>query len=44
MIKIEGMKINYPDGNTGINDVTLHINEGDTVAVIGANGAGKTQP
>ncbi|MBK5246230.1 MAG: ABC transporter ATP-binding protein, partial [Peptostreptococcaceae bacterium] len=33
MIKIEGLKIKYPDGNTAINDVTIHINEGDTVAV-----------
>jgi len=42
MIKIEGLKIKYPDGNTAINDVTIHIKEGDTVAVIGANGAGKS--
>lgn len=42
MIKIDGLKIKYPDGNTGIDGLTLHINEGDVVAVIGANGAGKS--
>jgi cobalt/nickel transport system ATP-binding protein len=42
MIKIEGLKIKYPDGNIALNDVTIHINEGDTVAIIGANGAGKS--
>lgn len=42
MIKIEGLKIKYPDGNMAINGVTIHINEGDTVAIIGANGAGKS--
>lgn len=42
MIKIEGLTIKYPDGNTAIEDVTIRINTGDTVAVIGANGAGKS--
>lgn len=42
MIKIDGLKIKYPDGNVAINGVNIHINEGDTVAILGANGAGKS--
>lgn len=42
MIKIDGLKIKYPDGNVAVNGVTIHIKEGDTVALIGANGAGKS--
>ena len=42
MIKIDGLKIRYPDGNVAVNGVTIHIYEGDAVAIIGANGAGKS--
>lgn len=42
MININNLTIKYPDGNTPISNLTLSIDAGVSVAVMGANGAGKS--
>lgn len=42
MIKINNLKIMYPDGNVAIENFSMNIQEGETVALLGANGAGKS--
>ena len=46
MVRIEGLtRVFHPgtaDEKIAINDVNLHINQGDFMTVIGSNGAGKT--
>ena len=41
MLKVEGLNIGYGDVQV-VWDVDFAVNEGETVAIIGANGAGKT--
>lgn len=41
MLKIEDLNVAY-DGVTVLSEVSLKINEGETVSVLGANGGGKT--
>ena len=41
MLKVEGLNIGYGDVQV-VWDVNFAVNEGETVAIIGANGAGKT--
>ncbi len=41
MLKIENLSVSYGKINA-LNDVSLEINKGEIVALIGANGAGKT--
>ncbi len=41
LIEIDGVRAHY-GRIQALDDVTLHIDEGETVALIGANGAGKT--
>ena len=42
MLKIENLTVTYPDQTKGIDDVSLTVMDGESVALIGANGAGKT--
>lgn len=42
MIDIQNLKVSYADGTVAINDLSLQISDGDSVALIGGNGAGKT--
>lgn len=42
MIQIENLSLTYPDRTTAVSGVSLHIGEGEHVALAGANGAGKT--
>ena len=41
-IVVKNVVFNYPDGHCAIDDVSLTINAGEKVAIIGQNGAGKT--
>lgn len=42
MIQVKNISFSYPDGNRALSDVSFKIEEGSTVAVVGANGAGKS--
>lgn len=42
MIKINQLNISYTDGHSAIRQLDLQINDGETVGIIGANGAGKS--
>ncbi|MDR3259408.1 MAG: energy-coupling factor ABC transporter ATP-binding protein [Fusobacteriaceae bacterium] len=42
MLKIEKLSVTYPDKTKAVNQFTLDIQNGETVGLIGANGAGKT--
>lgn len=42
MIDIQNLELVYPDGNVAVSDLTFHVGEGENVALVGANGAGKT--
>lgn len=41
-IRMEDVKHRYPDGTPSLYGVDLSIEEGDSVAILGANGSGKT--
>ena len=41
-IEIDKVSFIYPDGTTAIDDISLNIEKGEKVAIIGQNGAGKT--
>jgi branched-chain amino acid transport system ATP-binding protein len=41
MLKIEGLNVNY-GAIHALHDINIHVNEGEIVTLIGANGAGKT--
>ncbi len=42
MIKINQLNVRYHDGNQVIHQLSMQINDGETVGVIGTNGAGKS--
>ncbi len=41
MLEVTGLRVNY-GGIQAVRGITFHVNEGEMVALIGANGAGKT--
>jgi cobalt/nickel transport system ATP-binding protein len=41
-VRISNLSFRYPDGKQALSDVSLSIEEGQTVALIGPNGAGKS--
>ncbi len=41
-IRFENVGLTYADGKTAIDDFSLQINSGETIAVVGRSGAGKT--
>jgi len=42
MLEIEKLNYAYPDGHQAIRDINLKIKEGESIALVGANGAGKS--
>ncbi len=42
MIQLDQWHVKYPDGTLAIQKLSLHIPPGEHVALVGANGAGKS--
>lgn len=42
MLDIRALSVAYPDGTVAVSELTLSVQPGERVALIGANGAGKT--
>lgn len=42
MMNVEHLKLVYPDGTCAVEDLSLTLADGESVALVGANGAGKT--
>jgi len=42
MLKVKELVVEYPDGTRAIDTISFALQEGENVAIIGANGAGKT--
>jgi cobalt/nickel transport system ATP-binding protein len=42
VIDVHGLSYRYPDGTRALDGVDFHLDAGETVAVFGANGSGKT--
>ncbi|MBC8205290.1 ATP-binding cassette domain-containing protein [bacterium] len=42
VIQIEHLSYTYPDGTKALHDISLRIDSGERVGIIGANGAGKS--
>ncbi len=42
MIRMEDMNFRYDQGDDGVNDLSLNINENEIVVLLGASGSGKT--
>jgi cobalt/nickel transport system ATP-binding protein len=41
-LKVQNLRFAFPDGHQAVRDITLQIQPGEAVGVIGANGAGKS--
>jgi cobalt/nickel transport system ATP-binding protein len=42
MIEIKNLSVVYSDGTKAVDDVSLTVGDGESIALVGANGAGKT--
>jgi cobalt/nickel transport system ATP-binding protein len=42
LIQIDRLNYVYPDGNVALQDISLVVNRGEKVSIVGANGAGKS--
>lgn len=42
IVEAKNLSYTYPDGTSGIKDISFRITHGESVAVVGANGAGKS--
>lgn len=42
MLKLENINVQYPDGRLAVQDFSCHVTAGERVALLGANGAGKS--
>jgi cobalt/nickel transport system ATP-binding protein len=42
MIEIKNLSVVYPDGTKAVDDISLTVGDGESIALVGANGAGKT--
>ena len=42
MLKLQNISVSYPDKTEAIANLSFTLNDGDNIALIGANGAGKT--
>ena len=41
-LDVQGISYKYPQGNAVLEDVSLHVDDGELVALIGPSGCGKS--
>lgn len=42
MLEVKNLFVKYPDGTLAVDDLTINIKDGEHIALVGGNGAGKT--